>query len=84
MRSQAVTLLPEYPLLFSVATPADKHLAGHPGGHTPPHSQIHTYTDTGIRMRAQLLHPPPGSSNYSSWFLALATKAAAKLLMSVL
>lgn len=87
MRSWAVTLFSEYPLLFSVATPADKHVARYPDGHPPPPPGLrcmHTRTQVWTHMRAQLLHPPPGSSNSSSCFLVLAAEAAGERLMSVL
>ena len=65
VRSQGIILFPEYPLLFSVATPADKHPASHPDGQTP-YSWTHIYIDTGTHTHAQLPHPPSGSSNHSS------------------
>lgn len=47
VRFQANTLFSEYPLLFSVATPADKQLASHLNWHTPIPSQTHIYKDIG-------------------------------------
>ena len=75
--SQADTLFSEYPLLFSVATPADKHLAGHPNGHTPTCSQTHIYTDiVGMHTHAHLLHPPPGELKPLQLFSGLGNKSS--------
>lgn len=58
MRSWAVTSFSEYPLLFSVATPADKHLTHYPDGH-PPLTLKRTCTQVCTHMHAQPFHPPP-------------------------
>lgn len=58
MRSWAVTWFSEYPLLFSVATPADQHLARHPDGHPSPHSEMHSPADPGMDAHACSAPPP--------------------------
>lgn len=60
MRSWAVTLFSEYPLLFSVATPADKHVARYPDGHPPPapRPQMHAHADPGMDAHACSAPPP--------------------------
>lgn len=78
VRSRFATLFPEHPLLFSVATPADKHLAGPPNGHNPTHFQTHarahTHAHAGVNADASTI--PQGAPSTPAVFLALAAKAA--------
>lgn len=79
-----IFLFSEYPLLFSMAIPADNHLAGHPNGHTHTHSNWHTQTQVCTHMHVQLLHPRPRELQPLQLFSGLSNKTAAELLMSVL
>lgn len=74
VRSWAVTLFSEYPLLFSVATPADKHLAIHPNGHTPTALTL-IHTKVCMPTHAQLL-PSPRELKSRQLFSGLGNKSS--------